>query len=136
MVGKEFNYKNVNLSHPGKRYQGQFIDGLISILLFFILVYLKNLAGINNNITGIISFAIPFAYFVFSDALPNGQSIGKLILGMSVVSKSTGKSCTVIQSFFRNVFSPIFGTIDAILVFTEKRQRLGDKLANTIVIDI
>ncbi len=61
MVGKEFNYKNVNLSHPGKRYQGQFIDGLISILLFFILVYLKNLAGINNNITGIISFAIPFA---------------------------------------------------------------------------
>ena len=135
-MSNDFNLENIVLSHPGKRYQGQFIDGLISIIIFAILIYLMNLSGIKGDLVGIMTITIPFAYFVLSDALPNGQSIGKRLLSMSVINKSTGKPCSVFQSIARNILTPILGVIDALLILGKKRQRLGDRMANTIVIDI
>lgn len=136
MISNEFNHENVVLSHPGKRYQGQFIDGLITIIIFAVLVYFMNLSGTTNDLFGVMTIAIPFAYFVLSDALPNGQSIGKRLLRMSVINKSTGKPCSVTESIVRNILTPLLGFIDTVLILGKKRQRLGDKMANTIVIDI
>lgn len=136
MTDEKFDYSKAKHAHPGKRFQGQFIDALISFIILGILIYFKNLAGLNNEIMGIVTIVIPVAYFILSDALPNGQSIGKRLLGMSVISKSTGKNCTIVQSILRNVFTPLLGIIDSILILTKKRQRLGDIMANTIVINI
>ncbi len=122
------------LAHPAKRYQGQFLDGLIAIGLFFLLIYLFRAVGFENSFSGAAAIAIPVCYFVFSDALPNGQSLGKKPFGLYVISRTTGKPCSLIQSFLRNAFSPILGLIDAVLIFGKERQRLGDKFANTIVI--
>lgn len=128
--------KTAKLAHPGKRYQGQFIDGMVVVMLFILSIFLLRITGVESNYSILILFTLPFGYFVLSDALPNGQTIGKKILGLSVVSKSTGKPCTIFQSIVRNIFTPILGVIDAVLIFGKKRQRLGDIMAGTIVIDI
>lgn len=132
---KEFDWTQTTLAHPGKRYQGQFIDGLISVLLFAGTIYLLKVIGIDGKLADTLIVIIPISYFVFSDALPGGQSLGKKPFGISVISKTTGKPCKIWQSFIRNVFTPILGILDAVLIFGKKRQRLGDKFANTIVIE-
>ena len=130
----DINREDLSLAHPGKRYQGQFIDGLVSVLLFGLGIYLTRLWGLDGDLVDLIIIAIPFSYFVFSDALPNGQSLGKIPLGIRVVSKTTGESCSLLQSFARNVLTPVLGVLDAVLILGKKRQRLGDKMANTVVI--
>ena len=122
------------LAHPGKRYQGQFLDGLVSVCIFFLCMYAAKSLGLEGQWVDVLIIGLPFIYFVFSDALPNGQSLGKIPLGICVVSKSTGEPCSLLQSFARNFLTPILGAIDAILILGKQRQRLGDKFANTIVI--
>ncbi len=127
-------WKPVDLAHPGKRYQGQFIDGIISIAIFGLCIYVTRTLDLDGDYTNMAIIGIPFVYFVFSDALPNGQSLGKIPLGICVVSKTTGKPCSLVQSFARNFLTPVLGALDAVLILGEKRQRLGDKIANTVVI--
>lgn len=131
---KRIVWNQQDLAHPGKRYQGQFLDGIITAFLFFVCMYAMRTMGFQSQWSGLFMLGIPFIYFVFSDALPNGQSLGKRVLGICVVSKTTRKPCSVLQSFARNVLTPILGVIDAILILGKSRQRLGDKMANTIVI--
>jgi len=131
---KGFDWTQATLAHPGKRYQGQFIDGLISIVLFAGVMYLSKVIGFEGDVANTLIVIIPVSYFVFSDALPGGQSLGKKPFNISVVSKTTGKPCNIWQAFIRNIFTPILGVLDAVLIIGKKRQRLGDRFANTIVI--
>ncbi len=133
-MSSEFDYRSMDLAHPAKRVQGQFLDGAVAVGLFFLFVFVFNIVGWDNPITGFVKIAVPVCYFVFADALPGGQSLGKKPFGFHVVSKSTGKPCTIIQSFLRNAFSPLLGLIDAVVIFGKNHQRLGDKFANTIVV--
>jgi uncharacterized RDD family membrane protein YckC len=70
-----------------------------------------------------------------------GQTIGKMILGIVVV-KENGEPCTFVAALLRNVLRiidvlPQFYAIGFIaMALTEKRQRIGDRLANTIVVRI
>jgi len=135
MSENQFSPENLKLSRPGKRYLGQFIDTVISLFIFGVTIYTVKALGVDGQLSDILIIAIPFAYFVLSDALPGGQSLAKRLLKISVISKSTGKPCTLLQSITRNVFTPILGSLDAILILTKKRQRLGDLMANTIVVE-
>ncbi len=78
-----------------------------------------------------------FAYWVISE-YKGGQSIGKKILHLKVVSingKSTSLLGVIISSFGKSFLLPI----DVILgiVFTnQKRQRIFNKIGDTIVIKI
>jgi len=129
-----FNPAEHKLVTPAKRYQGQFIDGLVSTVLFIVsLILTKQLLSEGGSADFAIIF-LPVTYYLISDALPNGQSIGKKLLGISVVSKSTGRKCSILQSIVRNIIAPFLGIIDAFLVLSKRRQRLGDLFANTVVI--
>ncbi len=69
-----------------------------------------------------------------------GQTIGKMILGIVVV-KENGEPCTFVAALLRNVFRIIDGLGFYFLGFivialTEKKQRIGDRLANTVVVRI
>ena len=68
--------------------------------------------------------------------MPNGQSIGKKILSIKVINKTSGQNCTLIEAFIRNITTviPILAVIDAVMIFGSKKQRMGDKMANTLVI--
>jgi uncharacterized RDD family membrane protein YckC len=73
-------------------------------------------------------------YVLFSDALPNGQSLGKRVLGIAVVDAVSKRPCTAVKSFVRNITLVFLGIIDWVFIFGDKRQRLGDMLASTIVV--
>ncbi len=75
-----------------------------------------------------------FFYLLLADGLHDGQSFAKQWLGMRVVSERTGAPCTFVQSFLRNILLTALGPLDWIFIFGERHQRLGDRLAGTIVI--
>ena len=124
------------LASPGTRYIGQIIDFVVSAAIFMCLLWITPKVGVEQETASLISFFVAVLYFLFSDGLPNGQSLGKKLLGISVIGTNSGKYCSFSQSFFRNLLTPIIGTIDAIFILGKKRQRLGDKLAKTIVVEI
>jgi uncharacterized RDD family membrane protein YckC len=120
------------LAHPGKRFQGQFIDGLIAYFLGFIAYYLLDIF-IGRESAVYSGIAIGVTYFLLSDSLPNGQSIGKKLLKIQVLSKDTMKPCSIFQSFLRNVTSPL-SIFDWVPIFWGSHRRLGDFIASTIVV--
>ena len=130
------NYKSLNLASPKRRYLGQFIDILITWAVFIACLYVANKFAIQQDYAGIISVSMAGIYFVFSDALPNGQTVGKKLLNISVIDKQSGKYCSLWQSFLRNILTPVLGAIDAIFILSRKRQRIGDMMADTIVVKI
>ena len=95
-------------------------------------------------------------YIGISDSLSQGQSVGKKILGFSVISLEDGKPCTLKQSFIRNLpilvpmgfaLIPLWGWIicsiltiplillEIYLLFKlDSGHRLGDVMADTTVI--
>jgi len=69
-----------------------------------------------------------------------GQTIGKMVLGIVVV-KENGASCNFFATVLRNIFRIIDGWFFycvgfTFIALTEKRQRIGDRLANTVVVRI
>jgi uncharacterized RDD family membrane protein YckC len=70
----------------------------------------------------------------------NGQSIAKKILGIKVV-RSDGSPASLGRIFWlRNIVNgllgviPLYGLIDVLFIFSESRQCLHDKIADTIVV--
>jgi len=122
----------IKLAHPGKRFQGQFIDGFIAYLLGAIAFYLLHTV-IGKHISILVAITIGVAYFLFSDALPNGQSIGKKLLKIRVVNQKTLLPCSLAQSFLRNITFPL-GILDWVFIFFGSHRRLGDFIASTIVV--
>ncbi len=123
------------LASRSDRLFGQLIDGLVGAAPMLVTVGLSWLIG---------GLAIPFLlgavawsafYYLFADGFSEGQSIGKRWLGSHVVSVETGAPCTFGQSFVRNSLLAILGPIDWVFIFGERRQRLGDKAAGTIVVE-
>lgn len=126
-----------------KRALGQFIDGVIFTAPAFMLGFLMGgnadaLEGAQGKII-LVTFAIliaaAFVYILLADALPGGQSLGKRIVGIAVVKESSGQPCGVSQSLVRNLLVVLLGPVDWLFIFGRKHQRLGDKIAGTIVIE-
>ncbi len=92
--------------------------------------------------------SIPFAavgavYLLFRDALfMPGQSIGKFLFGLRVISLDNGRPCGRVQSAQRNFILLVPG-LNVVAVALEaaaigrdpQGQRLGDTLANTQVVE-
>jgi uncharacterized RDD family membrane protein YckC len=81
------------------------------------------------------------AYLLVRDGV-RGQSLGKLWLGLVVISFDTGQPCTVKDSIWRNAMFVIPGANLAALVLEARTtmrdpqgQRLGDRIARTQVVD-
>jgi uncharacterized RDD family membrane protein YckC len=88
----------------------------------------------------LIGFAV-WAWLTIKFVLANGQSIGKKIVGIKV-ARSDGSDASLGRIFWlRNVVNgllgiiPLYGLIDVLFIFSESRQCLHDKIADTIVVD-
>jgi uncharacterized RDD family membrane protein YckC len=118
----------------GNRLIGQFIDGLIGGAPIFASLILMSMSTVAGGLLLLAGLAWSLFYVLFADGLHDGQSYGKRFLEMRVVDEQTGEPCGFGKSFVRNVVLIILGPIDWIFIFGERRQRLGDRLAGTIVI--
>lgn len=76
---------------------------------------------------------VAVAYALFCDALPGGQSVGKRLLKIRVVSDVSHTDCTPLRSLARNA-ARILAVVDLIPLLFGSRKRIGDMLASTIVI--
>lgn len=112
-----------------KRFAALFIDGLVAYVPMFLLGFL----GLYRLWS--LCYLVAIAYYLLKDALFDGRSVGKKLLGLKVVKNADGSSIAgdFGKSALRNVslFIPL---VDAIFVLTDK-DRLGDTWAETTVID-
>jgi uncharacterized RDD family membrane protein YckC len=86
---------------------------------------------------GLIYFIIYIGYFTYLEG-SQGQSVGKMITKIKVV-REDGKPIDMNQAFIRNILRIIDGLIvyliGAILIWrSDKKQRLGDSIAKTVVV--
>ena len=88
----------------------------------------------------LVSFLVMFFYYIIFEAGKRGASPGKRVMGLRVVDTS-GAPITFGQAFLRNMLRfadgmPIpsygFGLLSTLL--SKRFQRLGDLLANTVVV--
>ncbi|WP_240051852.1 RDD family protein [Pseudomonas arsenicoxydans] len=90
--------------------------------------------GLPPTVVAILALGAGAGYYLFSDAMPKGQSVGKKLLGMCVIDEGSYLDCNLYQSFVRNITTPFLSIFDWIFIFFGSRKRLGDMLASTIVI--
>lgn len=121
----------------GQRFAAAFIDGMVGYAPSLIL-------GLLDYRLAFIGLIVQIGYLFTKDALPmvsgflGGQSIGKKIMNIKVVKEDTGASIvgdygTAITRQV-SLIIPLFGIVDALMVFSDSRKRFGDQWAKTIVV--
>jgi len=98
-------------------------------------------------------FYAGMVYLLIGDGLFDGRSLGKKLVGLSVVSAVTLRPCTFRDSILRNsilgvgyffskvlwfgwIFIMIVAAFEFIVLLGSKdRMRLGDEIAKTLVLD-
>ena len=140
------------LAGAGSRVGAAVIDTFIQSLAFTIILILSywimngfkfslidfdGAALSNFGAVIIISyFLIFFGYFLISEIVMKGRTIGKKIFGLRTV-RQNGQPITFIQSIIRNVIRVIIdntGIGIVTMMFSKDYKRLGDMLAGTMVI--
>ena len=111
---------------------------LLIVLIYYLLVTFV----VSGNEISLFLFAIPatLVYHLFFELFNNGQTPGKALLKIRVVSLN-GKPLTLRNIIIRWAFRLIdigatFGLLAILSIFSsQKSQRIGDLLANTAVIN-
>jgi uncharacterized RDD family membrane protein YckC len=129
----------------GRRLVAAFVDGAIAFLGFgFAVAALTGNSsagpdGLEFHLEGapaLAVFALALGYYVALEAM-FGATIGKYLVGVRVRSADGGRIGWT-ASLARNLLRAIdvcFGCIGALLICTSpRRQRLGDRAANTVVV--
>jgi uncharacterized RDD family membrane protein YckC len=123
-----------DLASLGDRLLGQILDSAVAIAALAAAFVLFDVWAQVGQIALVASFVFCVLYILFADGLRNGQSYGKRVVKTAVVDATSGAPCSWWQSFIRNLLLSILGVIDWVFIFGKRRQRLGDKLAHTVVI--
>ena len=99
-----------------------------------LLVFLLGPFAINNPDTLALSgIALWAAGMSLMDGFKNGQGLGKKLLSLQVLRVKDGKPCSFKDSFIRRLTS-VFQPLDSLWTLGKKRQRMGDKFAETVVV--
>ncbi len=129
LVGLPDGVSESDLASPWLRLVAHVIDHFVAIVILIVFVTTSDgLAWI-----GIIGYMV---YYLLSDALPGGKSVGKRLLGMRVVAFEDQTPCSVSRAFKRNLIMmiPIIGFLDMVSIFGRRNQRWGDRWARTLVL--
>jgi len=130
-------------------------DGLKASLLLRIIA--KSLdfivIAIATNAIPQVGYVAGLSYLLISDGLFDGRSLGKKVIGLKIISVSTGRAGTFRDSILRNIpFAvallllkiPLIGWLLSAAIFVlefllmlgnKEGKRLGDDIASTKVIE-
>lgn len=130
----------------GSRFVAQLIDLLVLGLLLTLLTlgaiglsYAIQDGGIAFLVWDLGAFVIVFGYFLISEAVWSGQTLGKRAVHLRAVGDQ-GEPLTIGQAVIRNLvrivdFLPLFYGIGMVVLFANGRgKRLGDLAAGTLVV--
>jgi uncharacterized RDD family membrane protein YckC len=144
----------VELAGRGTRLVATIIDSIIVMIVFYVPLFVfsggptvspegeldwAGMFGSAGGVVACIGLAV-WGWFTYKFVKENGQSIAKKMLGIKVL-RTDGSAASVGRIFWlRNVvntvlsFIPLYGLIDALLIFGEQRKTIHDKIADTIVV--
>ena len=141
------NPQEIKLANTAQRYFAAFIDYFILLLLCFPVgmifgeKFINEDGGVGVHLKGysmLIIMVIWFVMFPIAEGL-TGQTIGKVVFKLKVVNQAT-LTTSFSKSLVRHLFDfvdylPFFGIV-GILVSSGnlKKKRVGDLVANTIVV--
>jgi uncharacterized RDD family membrane protein YckC len=131
----------------GSRFLAAIIDSALIILaevaLFLAVAQVAGMLQFAESvwlaIGATLGFVILWGYYIAFELTWNGQSPGKRLIGLRVVTEG-GRPMTVLGSIIRNLiriidFLPLFYGIGVITMFIDERaRRLGDLAAGTLVV--
>jgi len=135
MTGAFTQAVEISYASRSSRLLGQMLDALVAASPM-ILVIVLDAVDVGNVALNNVVILFSGVYYLLADALPGGRSVAKRWLNMAVVDADTGEPCTVWQSLNRNLLLALLGPIDWLFILGERHQRLGDKLAGTIVVNV
>ncbi|WP_347929571.1 RDD family protein [Pseudomonas helvetica] len=118
-----------------RRLAAQIIDSVIVLFLMSVNIMVLSFVGL-YSIASLSGMVFGGGYFLFSDAIWDGQSIGKKMMKISAVDEFSLLGCSYLQSFNRNFLKFSLSLIDWMFIFFGSRKRLGDMLASTVVINV
>ncbi len=108
---------------------------LMIFAFIFVIIFIDSsypdLTFFTNSIGNTILFT-PFVAYFLKDSY-RGKSIGKRVIGLQVINRSTNLPANALQCFIRNLLIPIWPLEVLISLFSPAR-RLGDIIANTKVV--
>ncbi|MBU7006832.1 RDD family protein [Phosphitispora fastidiosa] len=152
LYSSEKIYYSYRLGGLGSRFIGLILDSLILGVAYLVLGgFTAAMVGVFGGalsekliivvvaVVLILYFLLSFGYFIFFETIWNGQTPGKRAAGLRVVRR-TGEAVTFGSVFVRNLMRivdalPAGNAIGMIAIFfSENRQRVGDMVADTIVV--
>ncbi len=138
----------MEIASAGMRVFGAIVDLIIIFLVFSVIGYATGMgpegAGIGFSFDATHTpyvLALGFAYYIVPEALW-GATPGKFLLAMRVVNEADGSKIDWMKSITRNLLRVIDGLPALYLVgfilavSSPKTQRLGDRVAKTIVVRV
>jgi uncharacterized RDD family membrane protein YckC len=139
----------LELAGRGVRLGAYLLDAVVATALVYLpLILGGGLSALESDtphispIAGLLALAgfVVWIWFTILYVSRNGQTIAKKWLGIKVV-RSDGSKASLGRIFWlRNVVNallgviPLYGLIDILLIFSDNRQCIHDKLADTIVV--
>jgi uncharacterized RDD family membrane protein YckC len=139
----------LELAGRGVRLGAALLDGVIVGVLVYVPLIMGGAFGSLGTdkpsispIAGLLAFAgfVVWIWFTILYVSRNGQTIAKKWLGIKVV-RSDGSPASLGRIFWlRNIVNallgiiPLYGLIDALVIFSDSRQCIHDKIADTIVV--
>ena len=130
-----------DLASVGERIVGRIVDGLI-IVAYGVLIVLIFINGklMDGNRWILFLFLLPVVFYdLFSEVFMNGQSVGKRVMNIKVISLN-GSHPTLgqymIRWLFRVIDFSLTGSLCALIcvAVSERKQRVGDMIAGTTLI--
>jgi uncharacterized RDD family membrane protein YckC len=139
----------------GTRLGAALLDGIIfGVMVYLPAVVAAVVGGVAGRVSGdssfgpvmlagvllaVVGFGV-WCWLTIMYVTRNGQSIGKKLVGIKVV-RADGSPISLGRIFWlRNIVNgvisiiPFYGLIDLLFIFSESRQCLHDKIADTIVV--
>lgn len=148
-----FNGKYLKAS-LGNRFLASLLDGLIMTgfaipAIIFYVIGLSKISGYDSDeaiplfVFAAFLYFIPLTYSFIKDGIGKGQSLGKKAVGLMVIHLPDNAPCSFGQSFLRNLIMTLISIVPfigwlvepIIVLASEDGRRLGDKAANTQVIE-
>ncbi len=134
----------------GTRTAAFLLDWMLASMITYLVVWLASIMVVVGDQAGlptwvgvvvviVATFAVPLGYFVGQETLWRGRTVGKLALGLRVVTREGGQ-IRLRHALIRGVFAVVelwglLGIPALVSVFTTRNnQRLGDLVAGTIVL--
>ena len=141
----KIDWKKYQLSPVGKRVFAAMIDSIpVLVMLMYVRFQLEHVEAISDifaNREAFILYAGSIALYVGHTTLIEcffGRSLGKMITGLHVLNME-GKRPNMVAMLLRNLLRVIDVTmplVPLLVLYMPLRQRLGDMVAGTVVVEI